>query len=341
MSTLQNKALSLGIDVAVLRCVLILLGIVTFGTWGFWVTETDWTLWRSLYFTLITITTVGYGDQGLSETGQKFAAIMLLGGIGGFTYSITNLVQLTVNRDQAQARKLLRKTMDWESHVIVCGYGRMGQSICEQLRSGGKDCVVIEDDQEYYELAMENGFPAVHGCASEDESLVAAGIKRANSVITAVTNDAENMYAVVSARDLNPECSIISRAESASAARKMERAGATFVVLPHMMAGESVASAVLHPRLTSAMQSSNNPDDRLTLGEAVVEEGSELLEKTVMEYGKQAGDLVFVAVEREDGQLFMRPRGDQTFEVGDVVICAGRQEDVQAIREVAGGAVAV
>lgn len=324
-------------DNAAVRCAVILLGVIAFGTYGFWCTEYDWTLWKSLYFTLITITTVGYGDQGLSETGQKFAAVMLIGGIAGFTYSITTLVQLAVDREGARARKLLRNVMDWENHVVVCGYGRMGQSICEQLRSGGKQCAVIEEDQELYELALENGFPAVLGSSSEDDSLVQAGVERAASVISAVNNDAENMYAVVSARDLNPHCSILARAESASAARKMERAGASFVVLPHMMAGESVASAVLHPRLTSAMQSSLNPDDRLTLGEAVIEEGSPLINQTIRDYGNEAGDLVFVALERVDGTLKMRPRGDQTFQASDVVICAGRTEDMQAFREAAAG----
>lgn len=327
-------------DNAALRCAVILLGVIVIGTFGFRCTEQSWTLWKSLYFTLITITTVGYGDQGLSETGQKFAAVMLLFGIGGFTYSITTLVQLAVDREGARARKLLRNVMDWENHVVVCGYGRMGQSICEQLRSGGKQCAVIEDKQELYELALENGFPAVHGSASEDESLVEAGVERAAAVISAVNNDAENMYAVVSARDLNPDCLVLARAETASAARKMERAGASYVVLPHMMAGESVASAVLHPRLTCAMQSSLNPSDRLTLGEAVVEEGSPLAAQAIMDYGRQAGDLVFVAIESADGTLKMRPRGDHTFQAGDVVICAGRKEDLKAFREAASGSLA-
>ncbi|MEQ8210599.1 MAG: potassium channel protein [Lacipirellulaceae bacterium] len=324
-------------DNAAIRCAVILLCVIAVGTYGFWCTEQSWSLWKSLYFTLITITTVGYGDQGLSDTGQKFAAVMLLFGIGGFTYSITTLVQLAVDREAAQARKLLRTVMQWNNHVIVCGYGRMGQAICEELRSGGKDCAVIEDNEELYEQAIEDGYPAVHGSASEDDSLIQAGVERASSVITAVNNDAENMYVVVSARDLNPHCSILSRAETTSAARKMERAGASFVVLPHMMAGESVASAVLNPRLTSAMQASLNADDRLTLGEAVIEKGSPLIDQTIMDYGREAGDLVFVAIESADGTLKMRPRGDQVFQEGDVVFCAGRNEDLQVIREAAGG----
>ena len=327
-------------DNAALRCALVLVVVVTTGTLGFLWTESEWTVWRALYFTLITITTVGYGDEGVSETGQIVATVLLVGGIGTFTYSISTLVQLAMDRESARARKMISKVKSWSHHVIVCGYGRMGESICRQLTDGGKRCVVIEEDDERFRDAIDDGFVAIQGAASEDDVLAIAGIERANAVVAAVNSDADNMYIVVSARALNHDCSIVARAETQSASQKMEHAGATFVVLPHMMAGESAATAILNPRLARAMRSTVSSEHRLTLGEATVLEDSELVGQTVQGFGRQLGDLVFVAIDTASGELVMRPPGQQNFAAGDVLICAGRQEDIQAVRKAAAGVVA-
>ena len=146
-----------------------------------------------------------------------------------------------------------------------------------------------------------------------------------------MNTDAENMYIIVSARAMNEDCAIIARAETKSAGQKMGRAGASFVVLPHMMAGETVATAILNPRLSKAMRSDSCPNSRLTLGEAIVQEDSSLVAKSMQELGGRLGDLVFVAIETADGNLIMQPPGGQTFNPGDVIICADTQGDIQEV----------
>ena len=316
---------------AAYRCVAMLIAVVAGGTAGFVYTESDWSVWKSLYFTLITITTVGYGDEGVSDAGEIVATLLLVCGIGIFTYSISTLVQLAMDRDTAKARKMIKQVKSWKDHILVCGYGRMGETICRQLIDAGKQCAVIEEDDSRYQAALADGFVAIQGAAIEDEMLQLGGIEQAAAVVAAVNSDSDNMYIVVSARALNEKCAIIARAETESSGRKMEHAGASFAVLPHMMAGESVANAILNPRLAYAMRSNTSSANRITLREAKVSQHSELINCSIEEVGRQLGDLVFVAVESAEGEFIMRPSGKRVFEAGDVVFCAGRQEDIQTV----------
>ncbi|MEM8866450.1 MAG: potassium channel protein [Planctomycetota bacterium] len=320
---------------AMFRCALLLFGVVLVGTLGFHLIEETWSLWDCFYFTIVTITTVGYGDYGLCRNGQAFAAFLMVSGFGVFTYSLTTLVRIAADSDAARRRKMKRDIANCEGHIIVCGYGRVGQTICREVRQGGLDCVVIENTEEGAAAAMEDGRLVVEGDASDDATLIRAGVQRARGVVCAVTSDAENMFITVSARDLNPEVTIISRAESDSAGQKLRRAGASLVVSPHQMAGETVANAVLNPRLSKFMGAACDDRPSFRMGETVVHPGSELSGQTIAEFGGLAEALVFVAIEREDGEMVIRPRGYDEFRDGDVVIYAGSTADADFIRAAA------
>ena len=120
---------------AAVRCCSIISCVILVGTIGFFVIEKDWSLWQSLYFTLITITTVGYGDEGISSAGEKFAAFMLICGIGTFTYSLSALIQIAANYQAAMERKMQRQIDKMSGHIIVCGYGRIGHMICKEFQA--------------------------------------------------------------------------------------------------------------------------------------------------------------------------------------------------------------
>lgn len=326
--------------IAVVRCVAVAVAVVLIGSLGFHLIETDWSWWDSFYFTLVTISTVGYGDYDLSESGKKFAALMLLCGIGTFTYSLSTLVQIASDVDAALRRKMKRKIAECSEHAIVCGYGRIGRMICQEIERSGLECVVVERDEQMVQDALADGHLVVAGVASEDETLLAAGIERAQAIVCCVDSDAENMFITVSARELNPACRVISRAESTGAARKLERAGAALVVSPHQMAGKTIATALVHPRLTKFLHSPSKAEEPgvccFELGEVVVGEGSELVDKSVKEVGQRLDGLVFVAVDRASGELVVQPHGDLAFEAGDVVIFAGAGDVVHAMRNEAG-----
>lgn len=311
---------------AMLRCVGVAAAVLAIGTLGFHLIETQWSFWDSFYFTLVTISTVGYGDYDINETSKKFAALLLICGIGTFTYSLSTLVRIASDIEAAARRKMRHDITHTSDHVIVCGYGRMGRMVCDEIDRGGLPCVVIERTEEGVERARVDRRLVVAGTASEEEVLHAAGIERAVGVICAVDSDAENMFITVTARELNPGVRIISRAESPTSAHKLERAGASLVISPHQMAGKTIATALMHPRLAKFLHTSGEDSGGglyFELGEVEVEAGSNAEGKTVRQLGGELDGLVFVAVDRAEGGLVVQPRGDQRFAAGDVVIFAG------------------
>lgn len=323
---------------AILRCFAMLSVVVLAGTIGFYVTE-DWTLWRCIYFTLITITTVGYGDLGVSPLGEVVAAMLLVCGIGTFTFSLSTLVQIATDEDGKRRRKMKRTIAECSDHIIVCGYGRMGETICEQLRRGGMTPVVVERDDDNYERSIADGHLTLQGQASEDEVLLAAGVERARGIVCAVNSDAENMFITVTARDLNPECLVVARAESVGSARKLKHAGATLSISPHEMAGEAAATALLRPCMTRIL-SGDDLAGRFELGEAVVNAKSSLVGRSIDEFGHEAEGAVFIAIRRACGELLVRPRGKDVFAKDDVIIFAGSGEDAVQVQTAAGGTLA-
>lgn len=320
---------------AVLRCIAVAGSVVLIGTLGFKSLECTWTYWDSFYFTLVTISTVGYGDYGISKESQGFAAFMLLCGIGAFTYSLSTVVHIASDVDASKRRKMKHMIANCHDHVIVCGYGRMGRMICDQIEVGGVSCVVIDNDKDSIETAKADGRLVVEGVASQDEVLLSAGVERASGVVCAVDSDAENMFITVTARSLNPCCRVISRAESYEAARKLEHAGASLVVSPHQMAGKTVATAILHPRLTRFLHTDEETSLFFELGEVVLRSGSEAIGQTVERFGAANRGVVFVAIERESGELIMQPGGETMFLEGDVVIFVGDQQAFDKMRSLA------
>lgn len=326
---------------APIRCVLLMLGVIVSGTLGFDLIEEEWTLWDCFYFTIVTITTVGYGDYGLSRNGQIFSAGLMICGLGVFTYGLTTLVRYASDNEASRRRKMKREIARCQDHIIVCGYGRMGRTISEQVTRGGLDVVIIEAREACAEHAREDGRLVIVGSASDDEVLMQAGIERARGIVCAVDSDAENMFITVTARDLNPSVTVISRAEEGTASRKLERAGASLVVSPHQMAGETAATALLNPRLTKFMGAASDDAHRFELGETEIDPGSALAGQTIKQFGERADGLVFVAIERASGEMLVRPRGYEKFEEGDVVIFAGSEFDADKIRTAACSAMPV
>ncbi|HRX77806.1 MAG: NAD-binding protein [Planctomycetaceae bacterium] len=316
---------------AATRCVAILLTVVVFGTLGFWYIEheNNWDLWKSLFFTLITITTVGYGDQGLSPTGEKFAAILLLFGIGSATYSITSLVQIAVTYQSTRKQKMQNKIDRLQDHLIICGFGRIGRTVADELAKANVPFVVVDCEPRIVEEALDHNFLAVQGNSTDDEVLHQAGIDRAKGIICATSSDAENVFVTLCAHELNADAFIACRASNDSAARRMERAGATLVVSPYTTAGHNIADAILRPKHAQFLHS--NRSGNIELGEFRIEEGSSLVGETVRSIGERLHTVVFVAVRSQDAKVPTRPGGNQSFSAGDAVTVAGPRDDLERL----------
>lgn len=300
-----------------------LCAVMLFGTMGFWLIQPNWSLWNSFFFTLVTITTVGYSDAGLSETGQQFAAVLLICGIGTATWTLTTVVQYAVSYQfqwQRQVKKMINGTSD---HIVVCGFGRIGRTICKEWTQAGIPCVVIDHDEASITDALECGYLAVQGDSTSETILRDAGLLRARGIVCATSSDAENVFITLTARELNPDAMIASRANSESSARRIEHAGASLVVSPFQTAGVNLARAIINPHLTELMRNSQNSDSDFALSEVLIESGSILEGETPGTYGEQERSISFIAIKREGAETIFRPSDSVTFRADDIVIAAG------------------
>ena len=315
-----------------LRTALVLLAVVTLlGTVGFVEIE-GWELWRAFYFTIITITTVGYGDEGLSDPGKRFATLVLLGGVTSASYTFATIVQTSI-ASQFAWRKRMTKSIDRLSgHTIVCGYGRLGHSICDRLEQQGVTFVVIERDRRSYEEAVRRGYLALEGIASDEELLLRAGLERASHVVAAVDSFADNLVIALEARETNPSATIIARAERDSDRRKLERAGVHRVLCPFQAGGSEVVDMITRPKVAEFLARATLGHDGIVLADLRIVEGSPLVGRTLAELARSEGSRIsFVALERGDGEVVLPPRLDHRLEVDDHLIVAGDDGQIAAL----------
>jgi voltage-gated potassium channel len=314
-----------------LRCAGALSLVIALGTLGFMLIEEHWGLWKSLFFTLITITTVGYSDQDLSARGEIFAAVLLLFGIGTATYSLTSFVQLAVSYQSAWKKKMQKNIDQLKNHFLICGYGRMAEAVCAELRASNIPFVTIDNDQQRFNEAVQCGYLAVFGSSAEDHVLEQAGVRHARGVICATGSDAENVFVTLCVREMNQDAFIASRASTEKAARRMKRAGASLVVSPYTTAGLNIADAILRPKLAEYLHNNRRKDCNLELMEFTIRDNSPLEGNQLKDVGMYFSDVVFVAIKRPGQKEKVRPGGDELFHRGDIVTIAGHPNNLELI----------
>lgn len=206
----------------------------------------------SLFMTITTITTVGYGEVfPLSASGRIFTIFLIVGNLGIFAYALTLITRFLVEGNffyQLRIKRMKDKIKNLEAHVIVCGFGRNGQAACDMLKKHGIPYVIIENRKELPELYLnKEHINYLNEDATKDESLIDAGIARARGLITTLPSDADNVFVTLTAKGLNPDLKIISRASNASSFSKLKRAGAENVIMPDSIGGVHMASLIVMP----------------------------------------------------------------------------------------------
>ncbi len=317
------------LEVQNLARALILVALVTLaGTIGFMETE-EWELWKAFYFTLTTITTVGYGDEGLSEGGKKFATLLLIGGVTSASYAFATIIQASVASQFAWKKRMNKQIKHLKDHTIICGFGRLGSAVSERLALRNAPFVVIERDPSRFMKAQELGYLAIEGIASEDDALKKAGIDVASHVVAAVDSFAENVVITMESHEINPEAIIIARAERDEDVRRLERAGAHRVLCLFTSGGRETVEFITRPGVADFLAQAAVGDSGIALANIRVYEGSELVGVALGEFGRERGNkLSFVAIERRGEPVMIPPRGNTKLEAGDHLIVAGDPDQI-------------
>lgn len=289
-----------------------LAALIPLGALGYMSIE-GYTLIDAMYMALITLTSIGYGEiKPLSETGRLFNMGYIITGFISLAIAgriLVGSIIETVWSGGKEIKKMNRKISQLSSHFILCGFGRVGAAAAEHFKANGVDFVVVDNSEENYRALSAQGLLCVHGDATQEEVLLAAGIKTATGLISLLNKDPDNLFIVLSARELNPTLHIISRAEESSSEHKILRAGADNVISPFASAGIRIAEALL---VATGRQAAREP---LVSQWIEVQEGSSMVGITVDEVSRQMGARVFGLRRQDQDRIFPPP--ESTIRQGD------------------------
>lgn len=297
----------------------------------------DWV--GAVWMTVITISSVGYGERSQGSSAfQLFTVLVILLGISAAAYTFGGLLHLMTQGEIERALKRRRMTIGIDKltgHVIVCGFGRMGQSLSESLKRRGKSFLILEKDEERSALAETRGFLVLTGDATDDGTLLTAGVKRAKSLVTCLPNDADNVFITLTARNFCPQIQIVARAEQVSTEKKLRQAGADKIVLPTAIGAHQMVRMLTRPStadLIDLLVETNELD--VDLDEIDVPAGASLVGKRVdLLDPNREFRLLLLAVKKSDGRMLFNPDGDYAFEAQDTVIVVGASEKIEAFRK--------
>lgn len=305
----------------------LLLSLTVFGTVGLYVIE-EAPLLDCLFMAVITLTTVGYSDVvSLSPAGKVFIIGYLVVGLGTFTYSAFALGQWIVNarmRSMLEKRRMERRIQELSNHYIVCGFGRMGETIGETLHRRGLPFVLIDIDEERLgQVCTERGWLYVHGDATDDEVLLRAGVKRAKSLACVLPTDADNIYVVLSARLLSEKLQIIARSGDEKAIRKMEQAGATRVISPFSTGALKMARFMISPSIEDFLEIGIAHGSGYELAEVQIDDNSPYAHRKLAETDLREKGIMILGIVRTEGERLMPPPGTAEIQPGDSLLAFG------------------
>jgi voltage-gated potassium channel len=282
---------------------------------------------------------VGYREvHDLSDRGVVFTIILLVGGVGVVIFALTKGAQVILDLEYNQIfrrRRVEKAIRGLKDHHIICGYGRMGKIIAKELREEGVQFVVIEKRP----TQQEEGVLVLKGDATRDETLHEAGIDRAAGLISVLPSDAENLFVVLSARGLNPNLLIVSRAIEEGSEKKLLRAGATKVVSPYHIGGLRMAHTVLKPTVVDFLEfATKSGNIELQMEEIQIQERSALIGLTLEEcgIGRDLG-VIIVAIKQSTGDTRFNPTFRSKVKAGDTIIALGEKSRLQRMEEMAAG----
>lgn len=342
LSQLRASALSTpvrkiftGLALFLTVCVVAVIGYVASG----------WQLDDSIYMVIITIFGVGYGEvQPVESPAERALTIMvIIAGYGAVIYTVGGFMQMLIDGELNKAlgaRRMTKEIQSLTGHTILCGVGRMGIILARELQSGGKPFVVIDSDPQRLQDARDRGCLVIAGDATDEHTLDQAGIRRAAVLATVLSQDANNVFVTITAREMNPELTIIARGENPRTEKKLLGCGANSVVLPTAIGAKKVAQMIIRPTAENLLEQLTNQSD---MSEELGQLGLHFNEMTVTAdsaaAGKRLADIelksnlgfLIVGIRKKAGETLLNPSDDTELAEGDVVIALGRGADMPAL----------
>jgi voltage-gated potassium channel len=321
-----------GISLALLLFALVFVG----GVAGYMVIE-GWSLWDAFYMTVITVTTVGYREiHPMSRAGEVFTSLLLLVGVGTAFYTFTLAAAIVVEgglQKRLGRRRVGRMIDELEKHFIICGFGRIGSVIADEFTQQQIPFVLVEREPTRVQEALERGMLAVEADASHEETLRKLHIERARGLIAAVGTDAENVYAVLTARVLAPTLFIVGRAETEDAERKLRRAGADRVISPYAIGAQQMAQTALRPAVVDFVKLATQAGNLdLAMEQIVVKTASALVGKSLVASNlRQRFGVIVVGIQRAGGKMEFNPSPEADIQAGDQLVVLGRPESLREL----------
>lgn len=323
------------------RLALALLATVLVGGVAGYVAIEGWSPWDALYMTVITVTTVGYREvHPMSRQGEAFTILLLMGGVATVLYTFSFVMARLVEGGLQQRwlkQRHSRMLDDLEQHFIVCGFGRMGHIIAREFERQRIPFVVIERDPHRMQEALDAGYLAVEADASSEDVLRRVRIDRARGFIAAVSTDAENVYAVLTARLMRPDLFIIGRAETDDAKAKLGKAGADRVISPYHIGGLHLAQTALRPAVVDFVQIATSSENlELAMEQVRIEDRSALAGQTLVRANlRQKYGIIVVGIQRADGRMEFNPAPDAEMCAGDDLVVLGRPDNLRDLEAAA------
>jgi voltage-gated potassium channel len=320
--------------------VLLLIGVLAIGIIGFKLLS-NYSWIDALYMTVITITTVGFAEVNpLDDVSKIFTVFLILTSIIIVGYALTIITEYILSKnniEELKQKKMQKKIDVLENHIIICGYGRNGKQAATKLLAHNRPFVVIERNKEIIDKFQSDSVPFIHGQADEDEVLLQAGIERASTLISALPSDADNLFIVLSARQINKNMNIISRASQEASYNKLKLAGANNVILPDKIGGDHMASLVVVPDLIEFIDNlSIVGESNINVEEVEVEKlYNTSVVKTIrdLDLRRKTGCTV-IGFKDIDGEYMVNPEADLKLVPNSKVIVLGQPEQIQKLNSI-------
>jgi len=327
-----------------MRLLALIAATLAFGTIGY-VAAAGYPLFDAFYMAVMTMTTIGYGEiRPLGEAGRVFNVFYMMLSVSVLFLTFGMVTQSVVEAQFAGyfGKRRARKMIDsLNGHYIVCGFGRVGRGAAAALRAAGMTVVVLDRREDRVDWAMKDGYIGLFGDSTRDEILKEAGVMRAAGLIAALATDADNLFAVISAKALNPAIRVGARAAEEEAERKMRQVGADSVFAPYSMTGTRLAQSLLKPHVHQFLDfATTNPELNVRIEQIRVAGGSELAGRSLSEMKfRSEMKVIVLAIRRAAGEMIFNPAAETQVESQDHLIVMGEPEPLRRLEARAAGGV--